>query len=422
MRKRILWGLSFGVLAACGGGTEPAATAAPAAEPAKPVSRAEAVVRQPDYDSSEMKLVERRYVDGIALQTSEGPAALLTTTAMDACTRLAVLARGSADFGVFAGDGTPALVVVRNEEYPQGSVQLVEPGVTTFLATAIPTLQADGDRLVAKGQEAGNEPFSDKPSLEYDVDLAYASMAGHDPLAADAGPEAAWLRGLARQADADVEATVAATFIEDEDDWNNYGSRSTWFDLLSSWEDFSVVAAASEADCATLVVQAPGFAGGARRAIVRARGAGEQRKVFAAESSEDYGSEGNYFVGRVEHPTLGDFPILDARADATPDGGALVVFSDKPIGDAPWEQLVQSQRAVRAVAHSRYETIYMLGGLEFGGPGMAAQAVEAGTITNAYIDDSAIAGLINQGNPGEPRIVVNFHLPLAAPADAAPAQ
>lgn len=419
MCRRILLGLSFGALTACGGGAEPGAdTAAPAAEPAKPVSRAEAVVRTPDYDSTDMKLIERRYVDGVALRTGDGPAALLTATPIDACTRLAVLARGSADFSTFATAETPALVIVRNEEYPQGSAQLIEPGSSLYLAEAIPTLQTDGDRLVAKGQEAGHQPFADKPSLEYDVDLPYASMAEFDPLAADAGPEAAWLRGLAQQADADgdAEALVTATFFEDESDWNSYSSRATWFDVLSNWDNFSVIAAAGGPDCATLVVQAPGFAGGSSKAVVRARGAGDQRKVFAAESSEDYGSEGNYVVGRVEHPTLGAFPIMDARAETVPDTGIVVIFSDRPIGGATWEQLVQKQRAVRAVAGVSYGTSFSLSNLEFAGPGVAAETVGAESVTNAHLDETTIAGLIKQGEPGEPSIVANFQLPLKAPA------
>jgi hypothetical protein len=416
MRKWLVLGMSFCALSACGGGAEPGSdTSVPAA---KSGSTAMAVVRTPDYDSGELKQIERRFVDGVALRTDDGPVALLTADPIDACTRLAVLARGSTDLRAFAITGAPVLMVVRNEEYTQGSVQLIEPHSSLYLAEAVPKLQADGDRLVAKGQEPGYEPFADKPSLEYDIDLAYASMAEFDPLAADAGPEAQWLRGLVQQAGADTEATVTATFFEDENDWYSYSSRATWFDVLSSWNDLNVIAAASGPDCVTLVVQSPGFAGGSRKAIVRARGAGDQRKVFAAESSDDYGSEVKYVVGRVEHQALGAFPILDARAEGVADTGTVVIFSDGPIGEATWEQLVQKQRAVRAVTTDGFSNIYMLRTLEFAGPGVAAETVAARNIANAYIDETKIAGLIKQGEAGEPRIVVNYRLPLKAPASA----
>jgi hypothetical protein len=423
MRKWILLGTSFCALSACGGGAEPGSdTSVPAA---KSGSTATAVVRIADNFSVEWKQIEWHFVDGIALRTDDGPVALLTTDPIDACTRLAALARGSTDLRAFANAGAPVLIVVRNERYPQGSVQLIEPLSSMYLSSmylmeAIPTLQTDGDRLVAKGQEPGDEPFADKPSLEYDINLAYASMAEFDPLAADAGPEAQWLRGLVQQARAGTEADVTATFFvdEDEDEWDSYSSRTTWFSVLKNWKDFNVIAAASGPDCATLVLQSPGFVGGSRKAIVRARGAGDQRKVFAAETSEDHGSEGNYVVGRVEHQALGAFPILDARAEGVADTGTVVIFSDGPIGEATWEQLVQKQRAVRAVTTDGFSNIYMLRTLEFAGPGVAAETVAARNIANAYIDETKIAGLIKQGEAGEPRIVANYRLPLKAPASA----
>ncbi len=417
MRKSILLALSFGALAACSGGDDSGAvTAAVAAAPAKPASGVEATVRSLDYVDTGMKLVEHHYVDGMALKTPDGPAALLTTTPLDACTRLAVLARGSADLGSFATAEVPALLIVRNEEYPQGSVQLVAPGQTTYLSQPMPSLQTDGDRLVAKGQEEGSESTLNKPKLEYAVDLAYASMADFDPLAADAGPEAAWLRGLVQQAEPDAEATVTATFFEDENDYSSYSSRSTWFDVLSNWEDFNVTAAASGPDCATLVVQAPGFSGGSRKALLRARGAGDQRKVHAAESSEDYGNEGNYLVGRVEHPKFGAFPIIDARAENIEGIGLVITFSDNKIGDATWEELLKTQRAARAVAGTSFGSSYMLSMLEFGGPGLAIESVPADQISNAFLDETTIGGLIKQSAPGQPSIVANFMMPLKAAA------
>ncbi len=418
MFKRILLTLSLGVLTACSGSSEPGADTATAA-PAKPASGVEAVVRTPDYDDDGLKLVERRYVDGIAMRTADGPAALLTLAPIDACTRLTVLSRGSADFGAFGTDDAPALVIVHNEEYPQGSVQLVARGSRTYLSQAIASLQTDGDRLVAKGVEEGYAPHTEKPSLEFDVDLAYASMAEFDPLAADAGTEAAWLRGLVQQAKADVEATIAATFVEDESDWNRYSSRSTWFDVLANWQDFNVIAAASGPDCATLVLQSPGFSGGWRKALLRVRGTGDQRLVHAAESSENYGDEGNYVVGRVEHPSYGAFPIIDARAENIPGTGTVIIFSERAIGETPWEELVQKQRAARAVASVTFGTGYMLSSLEFGGPGMPVETVAADQISNASLDETSIGGLIKQSAPGQPSIVANFRLPLKG-SEAAP--
>lgn len=413
MGKRILLGLAVAWLSACGGGGtgEPAA-GAPSAPP-KPTAKAEAVVRTPDFESGEMKLIERRYVDGVAFRIPEGAAVLLSPTPMDACTRLAVLARDSADFSAFATADAPALAVVRNAEYPQGSVHYLEQGSTTFLSQAIPSLHFEGERFVAKGQETHYGTDAGKPSLEFDVDLPYASIKDFDALAADAGPEAAWLRGLAKQAVVDgAEAVVAATFLENEEDWTSYSARSTWFDVLANWTDLNVIAAGGDADCATLVVQAPGFSGGWRKAILRARGPADQRKVYAAESSDDYAGEGTYFVGRVEHPTLGAFPIMDARAENLPDLGTVLIFSDKPIGEQTWEQLVQAQRVVRATTSASFGTNYMLGSLEFAGPGVAAETVPAETISNAYVDETSISGLIKQGGEGAPRIVANYRLAL----------
>ncbi|MGQ0800668.1 MAG: hypothetical protein ACT4NL_11225 [Pseudomarimonas sp.] len=417
MRKSILLTLSLAALVACSGGDDSGTvTAAGAAAPAKPASGVEAMVRSQDYDDTGPKLTERRYVDGMALKTPDGPAALLTTTPLDACTRLAVLARGNADLGSFATSEVPALVIVRNEEYPQGSVQLVAPGVTTYLSQPMASLQTDGDRLVAKGEEAGSEFTLNKPSLEYAVDLAYASMADYDAVAADSGPEAAWLRGLVKQAEPDAEATVTATFFEDENDYTSYSSRSTWFDVLSNWENFNVIAAASGPECATLVLQTPGFSGGSQKVLLRVRGAGDQRKVHAAESSEDHGSEGNYLVGRVEHPTLGAFPIIDARAENIEGIGTVITFSDKKIGDLTWEELVKQQRAARAVAGTSFGSSYMLSSLEFGGPGMSVESVPAEQISNAFLDETTIGGIINQSAPGPPSIVANFMMPLKAAA------
>jgi len=406
MNRHLLLALMVVALSGCGDSEESVA------ESAAPTARATALVRTADFSGSEMKMVERRYVDGVALRTSDSAAVLLSATPMDACTRLAVLVRGSTDFGPFASAEAPALALVRNEEYPQGSVHFLEQGSTTYLSQTLPSLQADGDRFIAKGVETEYAPTH----LEYDVDLPYASMAEFDPLVADAGPEAGWLRALVEQADADTEAVVAATFFENEADWNSYSARSSWFDVLGNWDNFNVIAAASGAECATLVVQMPGFSGGSRKAVIRARGPADQRKVFAAETSDDNAEEGSYVVGRVEHPTFGAFPIMAARAEEVADLGTVVIFSERPLGDASWEQLAQTQRVVRAVAGSSFGNNYMFGSLEFAGPGKAAETIPAQTISNAYIDETSIAGLVKQGEAGEPRIVVNFRAALKASA------
>ncbi len=408
MERKVIVGIAVAGLVALGAGSGFEATAA---STAKASGRAVAVVRTPDYESSEMRLIERQYVDGVAYRLDDGAAVLLSATPMDACTRLAVLLRGSTDFSAFTSAAAPALAVVRNAEYPQGNVLFVEQGSTTYLSQSIPSLQTEGERFIAKGKEMlyGTEG---KPSLEFDIDLPYSSTGGFAAVAADGGPEAAWLRGLAKQAAGDAEAVVAATFQENEEDWNSYAGRSTWFDVLSNWGQFSVVAAASEADCATLVVRTPGFSGGWQQALIRARGPADQRKVYAAESSDDHGGDDSYFVGRVEHPTLGTFPIVDARARAVADVGTEIIFSDKPIGDAGWEQLVTKQRAVRALASVSFGDSYMLSTIEFAGPGTAVDSVPAGSISNAHIDNTSIAGLIRQGGDDGRQVVANFRLAL----------
>jgi hypothetical protein len=415
VRELILIGISLGMLAACGSGAESTSATLVLSK----AGRAEALVRSVDYGSGEMKHVDLRFVDGVALQTSDGPAALLTTSPMDACLRLAGLARTDGRFHVLSHAGSPVLVISRNERYPQGSVQLIERGLTMHVADGLPTLQTDGKRLVAKGRLDDPNPMTE--ALEYNVDLAFASLAAFDPLEADAGAEAQWLRGLMQSTRADAEAMATATFLEYEDD-PNYdfrGSRATWSNLLQ-WPNFNVVAATSGPDCLTLVMQAPGHVVGSRKAIVRAVGAGDDRKVFAAETSEDRAIDVSYFVGRIEHPSLGAFPIVDARAETDANGRGVLIFSDGAIGEATWEQLVQKQRAVRAQAGDRFGTNYMLRTMEFAGPGMDAETIRAKNITNANISRVSIAGLINQGEAGEPRIVANFRLPLGAQASIAP--
>jgi len=421
MRTGILAVLILGLVVGCGGGNDAGTAAArgdgdggaaaPAADKASRAPHAEAVARTVDYSSDTLETVERRYTDGVALRVGDERVAVLSLAPLDACTRLAVLARGDSGFGAFASEASPVLVLVRNTEYPQGSVQLVQPGVSVTLANEIVGLETGSQRFVARGEQAGYDP-SEPPLVTYDVDLPYAGMDAFDPVAADASPEAAWLRAKAAEADADAEGAVAGSFLENEDDWNSYGSRMAWHDVLVNWDDFSVAAVASGPDCATLLVRAPGFAGGARVALLRASGAGDARKVFFAESRDEHDDGGRFVVGRVEHPAMGSFPIVDARAEWSDGSGPVAIFSERPIGTASWEELVKTQRAVRAVASSPVGDGYMLRSLEFAGPGVDVQSVAADTISNAYRDEASMAGLIRQGEAGQPRLVANFRLPL----------
>lgn len=382
---------------------------------AGPVDRVAAVARSQDWKTD--KLIERHYVDGVAVRAAEGTVALLSPAPVDECLRLAVVAKNSVHVDAFASAEQPLLSIVRNDEYPDGSVQLIEPGTTTFLAEAVPSLQAGGDRLVAKGRTDPGSLGSghDEPSLEYDVDVAFVSMDAYDPLAADSGAEAAWLRKLAAVPDDEREAAIGASFLLNEDDWSSASSRYVWADILGSWEGVSVIAAASGPDCATLVLRAAGFGGGARRAIVRAVGAGDERRVFAVETVDEHHEDGSYVVGRVEHPALGAFPILYARA-AVADSGPVIVFSDRPLGKASWEELVTRQRVLRAVVTMTFGDSFNFSSYEIAGPGSEPVKLEAATITNAYLDEDTISALIEQGEAGQARVAINFQLPLSGVA------
>jgi len=371
-----------------------------------------AVARMQDWDSG--KVVERRYVDGVAIRATEGTVALLTPAPVDDCQRLAVVMKNSIHVDSFASEEQPVLAIVRSDEYPEGSVQLIEPYSTTYLAETVPGLEDAGDRMVAKGQtDPGSlSSDSDEPSLEYDVDLGFVSRDDYDPLVADSGAEAAWLRKLAAVPEADREAVVEASFLLDEDDYDSTSSRYTWAEILGDWEGVSVIAAASGPECATLVLRAPAFAGGARRAIVKAVGAGDARKVVAVETEDEYPEDGGYVVGRVEHPAFGAFPILYARAMAS-DSGPVVLFSDRPLGEAPWEELVARQRVLRTVVTQTYGDSFNFGSYEVAGPGAEPATLEAATLTNAYLDADNISALIKQGEAGGARVVINFQLPLS---------
>jgi len=386
------------------------ALAAGLAGGAAPGDRVAAVAWTQDWDTG--NAVERRYVDGVAIRAAEGTVALLTPAPVDECLRLAVVAKNSIYVDAFASAEQPALAIVRSDEYPEGSVQLIEPGATTYLAETVPTLQDGADRLVAKGRADSGGGGHDGPDLEYDVDLAFVSMDAYDPLAADSGAEAAWLRKLAAVPDGEREAAVDASFLLDEEDYDSTSSRYSWAEILGSWENVSVIAAASGPACATLVLRAPAFAGGARRATVKVVGAGDERKVVAVETAEEYAEDGGYVVGRVEHPAFGAFPILYARA-AVADSGPVVLFSDRPLGEAAWEELVTRQRVLRAVVTLTYGDSFSFGSYELAGPGAEPVRLDVANLTNAYLDAEAISALIEQGDAGGARLAINFQLPLS---------
>ena len=120
----------------------------------------------------------------------------------------------------------------------------------------------------------------------------------------------------------------------------SYSAKGSWFDILANWSDLNVVALATDKDCATLVLRAPGFAGGYREAIVETRMIGGVRKVTAAQTESMDSVEGSYVIGRIEHAGLGGFPVVHARAAREEGVGLVVYFSDKPIAAEPFETLV----------------------------------------------------------------------------------
>jgi len=377
-----------------------------------PGDRVAAVARTQDGDTGDV--VERRYVDGVAIRAAEGTVALLSMAPLDECERLIVVVKNTIHVDFLATEERPVLAIVRSDEYPDGSVQLIEPYSTTYLGETVPTLQDGGDRLVAKGQTdpGGLGPGHDEPGLEYDVDLPFVSIDAYDPLAADTGVEAAWLRKLAALPDDEREAAVEGSFLLNEEDYESTSARYMWADILGDWEGASVIAAASGPDCSTLVLRAPAFSSGARRAIVKTVGAGDARKVVAVETADEYPADGSYVVGRVEHPAIGAFPILYARASAS-DTGPVVLFSDRPLGEAAWEELVTQQRVLRAVVTMTFGDGFNFGTYEIAGPGSEAVALEASSLTNAYLDADTISAIIKQGEPGEARLAISFQLPLS---------
>jgi hypothetical protein len=287
----------------------------------------------------------------------------------------------------------------------------------------------EGPALIAKGDvgdagwgsiDASKYGGENAPRARMDVDLPYASLAEADPVAADASAEAVWLRDLQSKAKSGTEAVVDASLVVNEEDYESYSAKSSWFDILGNWSDLSVVALGTGKDCATLVLREPGFSGGYREAIVATRMIDGVRKVTSAQTQSIDSVEGSYVIGRIEHAGLGGFPVMHARAAREEGVGLVVYFSDKPFTTESFDTLVARQRMLRAVASAEYSGQYSFSYYDIGGPGVAVEQVAAGnSTTNPSIDDKEVAGLIKLSEGGGPRISVNFRLPLGSQAVAA---
>ena len=417
-----------GVIVALGacGGTQPGGDAAAASAPAKQGPHAHAVTRQFSIEGSKLVVAESTYVDGIAMRFKDGAAVALTETPISACAKLAVMASSRTEFDTAALGAKPALMLVRNEEHPQGAILLSEPGSTTTLEATFPALVTKGDALIASGDvgdagwgsiDATKYGAEKSPHVRLDVNLPYSTRSDAGAVAADASAEAKWLHDLQAKAGNDTQAVVDASFLVDPEDYRSGLSSSRWFDVLANWNDFSVVSLATDKGCATMVLRAPGFSGGYREAVIQTQLIGDVRKVTSAQTEDFDTIEGDYFVGRIEHPKLGAFPVIDARAFSQPGVGLVVYFSDKPIADETFESLVTRQRMLRAVSSFQSGGQYTFSHYDFGGPGLPIEQIDAGNSTsNAFVDEKEIRGLIKIGEGTGPHIAVNFDLALKATA------
>ena len=407
------------MLCACGEqgiGKEASADAASA----RKGPHAQAVTRQFSIEMDKLIVAESTYVDGVAMRLKDGGAGVMLTEApLSACARFSAGMRGDLDFDAATYGDKPVLLAVRNDEHPEGAILLLEPYSTTTLEDKVPVLVTEGDRLVAKG-DVGDAGWGSIDATRYgaknaahvslDVDLPYLAVADADPVAADASAEAAWLRELRGKAVDDPQAVVDDTLMVGESD---YSASTGWFDILANWKALSVVALATDTDCATLVMRSPGFAGGYSEAVVMTRIVDGKRKVTGVQSNNLESVEGSYVLGRIEHSGLGAFPVVHARAAREEGVGLVVYFSDKPIGADTFETLVTRQRMLRAVSSAEWSGQYSFSEYELGGPGVAVEKFSAGNSTsNPHVDDKEIGGLIKLEEGAGPLITVNFRLPL----------
>ena len=409
------------VLGACGGAGSPAESAA---APVKQGPHAKAVTKRFSVDLDKLVVEEKTYVDGLAMRFKDGAAVALTEAPISACAKLAVVANSGSEFQTEALSDKPVLMVVRNEQHPQGAILLVEPYSTTTLEEAFPALVTNGDALIASGDvgdagwgsiDATKYAAEKSPHVRLDVSLPYSMRNEADAVAADTSAEAKWLRDLQTKARNDTQAVVDATLQVDPEDYRSSMTSSRWFDVLGNWRNFSVSALATDKGCATMLLRAPGSAGGYREAIIQTRMAGDVRKVISAQTENTNSVEGNYFVGRIEHPALGAFPVVDARAFSEAGVGLVVYFSDKPIAAEPFESLVTKQRMMRAISTFQSGSQYGFSTFDLGGPGVPVEQIPAGNSTsNAFVDEKEIRGLIDLAEGDGPHVVVNFSLALGS--------
>ncbi len=409
------------LLEACGGGGSGGETVA-ANAPVKQGAHATAVTKQFTIDNGKLQVEEKTYVDGLAMRLKDGAGAVLTEAPLSACAKLAVVARGKLDYDAAILGDKPALLLVRNEEHPQGAVLLIEPYSISTLEEAVPSLVTEGDTLTASGDvgdagwgsiDATQYGGEKAPHVRLDVRLPYASLDSADPVVADASAEAKWLREMRAKAATGGQAVADASLQVNMEDYSGSQASNTWFDILTNWANFNVIAVASDKGCATMVVREPGFIGGYTEAIIQTQMVGDVRKVTAAQSESIDSIEGNYVFGRVEHAKLGGFPVLHGRAAREADVGLVVYFSDKPIANEPFTSLVSKQRILRAVAGVEYGNQYSFSTYELGGPDVAVEQFDTGSsTTNAAIDEKEISGLIKLSEGEGPHIAVNFRLAL----------
>ncbi|MBL0162570.1 MAG: hypothetical protein IPP82_02650 [Xanthomonadales bacterium] len=137
------------MLSACGEkGPVETAAAVPAAAQGP---HAHAVTKQFSIEGSKLVIEEKTYVDGLAMRLDDGAGAVLTETPLSACAKLAIVAHGSLEFDAARFGEKPALMLVRNQEHPQGAILLIEPYSMTTLEDAFPSLVTEGGTLVASG-------------------------------------------------------------------------------------------------------------------------------------------------------------------------------------------------------------------------------------------------------------------------------
>lgn len=412
------------VLGACGGTGSAGESKAAVTPAAKQGPHAKAVTKRFSVDMDKLVVEEKTYVDGVAMRFKDSAAVALTEAPISACAKLAVIAESREELQTAALGDKPVLMLVRNEEHPQGAILLVEPYSTTTLEDAYPALVTTGDAVVASGDvgdagwgsiDATKYGGAKAPHVRLDVNLPYSARNDAGAVAADASVEAKWLRELQAKTGNDPQAVVDATTHIDTEDSRSSMTSSRWFDVLGNWSDVSVVALATDKGCATMVLRAPGFAGGYREAIIQTQMVGDARKVISAQTEDTNSVEGNYFVGRIEHPGLGAFPVMDARAFSEPGVGLVVYFSDKPMAAEPFETLITRQRMLRAVSTFQSGSQYTFSHYDFAGPGVPVEQIDAGnSTTNASVDEKEISGLIKIGEGQGPHIAVNFNLALGS--------